>query len=218
VSVRTPTVAGTEAAPVYIPGLSIVNGDVRMARRLYLYQTPEGLVSGSVFTVRFTVDAPPSDVWPIFKDFNLWQSSHHAYSGVVGEMEGKTFRISSQPHPEQWLWPYEVIRVVPEHLLVFRQPVPDQPVPKVRLHAKDDWSAGDLVGGGVSPGFHVFTLSERDGKSDVTVVMQHARRDASWSDEEQALAPWRQLAPGSQEKWGDFFIPTLKRLVAERRQ
>jgi hypothetical protein len=185
-----------------------------MARRLYLYETAEGVVSGSVFTVQFRVNARSSDVWPVFKDLNLWQSSHHAYSGVVGDMEGKTFHISSQPNPDQWLWPYEVIRVVPEHLMVFRQPLPDRPVPKVRLHAKEDWSAGDLVGG-VSPGFHVFTLTERDGKTDVTIVMQHARRDAAWGDPEEALKPWRQLAPGSQEKWS-IFIPTLKRLVAER--
>lgn len=200
----------TERSPRFIDGQVEVIADLRLRRRFYLYSTPQGLVSGTTFNVRFTVDAESRDVWPVFKDLNLWQSSHHRYSGVVGDLGGKSFKISSQPKPDVWLSSYDVVRVVPEHLMVFSQPV-----------LADDAIALDLrryYGGGVSPGFHVFQLSARDGKTDVNILMQHARRDPDRTEEE-ALSPWRdQVAPSSQLKWRDSFVPTLKRLVAERRE
>jgi hypothetical protein len=195
-------------APVFIDGQVEVIGDLQLKRQFYLYRTPDGLVSGTTFNVTCTIDRLPREVWPVFKDLNQWQNSHHRYSGVVGDLEGKTFRISSQPDLDKWLSTYDVVRVIPEHLMVFSQPV-----------VADDNIAKELRmrhGGGVSPGFHVFTLSERDGKTDVNVLMQHARRDRNWTEDE-ALMPWRQqLAPGSQQKWRDSFIPTLKRLVHDR--
>jgi hypothetical protein len=195
----------TEQAPHFIDGQVEVIGDLRLTRRFYLYPTPDGLVSGTTFNVRCTIDRLPREVWPVFKDLNLWQSSHHRYSGVVGDLEGKTFRISSRPDFEKWLSTYDVVRVIPEHLMVFSQPVVEDDKITKELRTRH--------GGGISPGFHVFTLSERDGKTDVNILMQHARRDPQWTEDE-ALVPWKQqLAPGSQEKWRDSFIPTLKRLM-----
>jgi hypothetical protein len=70
-------------------------------------------------------------------------------------------------------------------------------------------------GGGVSPGFHVFMISPRDGQTDVWIQMEHRRRGPRSSDDE-ALAPWRQLHPESRDKWRDSFIPSLKRLSEQQ--
>src|SRR5947209_2244667 len=94
---RSSTEEGTEAAPGYYDGPNEVIGDLRLNQRYFLYRTPLGLVSGKTFSITFTIDRPTRDVWPVFKDFNLWQNSHNGYSGVVGDLDGKSFQLSSQP-------------------------------------------------------------------------------------------------------------------------
>jgi hypothetical protein len=99
--------------------------------------------------------------------------------------------------------------VIPEHVIVVSQP------------ATAEGAAGYPGHGVVSPGYHVFTLTERADDTLVTVFMQHASLmarppvpDAVTADD--ALAPWREVVGDGLMKWRDIFIPTLKRLVAER--
>ncbi|HKW43852.1 MAG TPA: hypothetical protein VJP06_06660 [Thermoplasmata archaeon] len=198
-------VSGTEANPTFIEGPIESIDDLRLTRRFFLYETPDGLVSGTTFNIRFTVDAVPGVVWPVFKDLNLWQNSHHRYSGVVGDLEGKSFRIANVNSPDRWLSSYDVIRVIPEHLMVFSQPIVDD--------ARIDAEMKKLYGGGVSPGFHAFMLSPREQNTDVWIQMEHARRARNLTVDE-SLAPWRQLHPASREKWRNSFVPTLKRLAS----
>lgn len=198
---------GTAEAPNYYDGPSDVAGDVSVNQRFYTFATDAGLVAGKTMNVTFTIDRPSKDVWPVFKDFNLWQSSHHIYSAIVGDSEGKRLRISNSSAPGVWLGDgYDVIRVLPERTIVLSQPVPDG--------SSLSSTVAGFQGGGISPGFHVFTLAERAGKTTVNVLMQHARRTTDLSEED-ALKIWRELAPQSQAKWLDPFIPTLKRRVNE---
>jgi hypothetical protein len=88
---------------------------------------------------------------------------------------------------------YVVLRVIPEHLIVVFQPV---------------------VEGGVSPGFHVIMLNEHDGKTVVTVTMEHAAL-ATGQSEEEARNYWHSGAKDSISRWRDTFIPTLKKLVQQ---
>jgi hypothetical protein len=191
----TYAVPGTVPDPSYYGGPADIDGDVHLHQRYFTYKTHAGWVGGKTFNVMFTVDRLARDVWPHLKDFNRWQNSYgHYYSGVVGDLEGKTFRLGSAPDetgPHQYL----VRRVIPEHLIVLLQVIPEH------------GSAGDI-----NPDCHVFMLNEHNGRTVVTVLMEHASL-SNGKTEEEALRPWREVAPESQRKWQDIFIPTLKQLV-----
>jgi hypothetical protein len=93
-----------------------------------------------------------------------WQSQlSHFYSGVVGDLEGEEFFLTLDKSKRGYR--YEVLRVIPEHLLVFSQPLPE-PGEEISVPGH----------GVVSPGFHVFMLNEHDGKTVATILMQHASR------------------------------------------
>jgi hypothetical protein len=188
---------GTALVPRFYEGPADIQGDVHLQQRYFTYQTEAGWVAGKTFNVMFTIDRPAKDVWPHLKDFNPWQNSYgHYYSGVLGDLEGKTFQLGSDPHepgPHQ----YKVVRVIPEHLIVLLQPVPQ------------DINTTDF-----SPDCHVFMLNEHDGKTVVTALMEHASLSKD-TTEQDALSPFREVAPESQRKWRDIFIPTLKNLIYE---
>jgi hypothetical protein len=196
-----------EGTTRYYDGPADVNGDVCLHQRYFTYRTDAGLVAGKNFNVMFTIKRPAKEAWPHFKDFNRWQNAaNHYYSGVVGDLEGQTFRISLKPTdfgPHQ----YQVLRVIPEYMIVLFQPIPEN-------------GTGDtyLPGlGGVSPGLHVFMLNEHDGKTTLTILMEHASyasRERNMTAED-ALRPWRNMAAQSHDKWRDIFVPTLKKLVYE---
>jgi hypothetical protein len=186
---------GTVLAPNYYEGPAEILGDVRLHQRYFTYKTDAGWVAGKTFNVMFTIERPAKDVWPRLKDFNPWQNSYgHYYSGVVGDLEGKQFCISDKPN-EPGPYQYEVVRVIPEQLIVVLQPL-------------QEGGSTDAI----SPDCHVVMLSEHDGKTIVTFLMEHASRNKDMTEEE-ALDPWRKMAPESQRKWRDIFIPTLKRLI-----
>jgi len=200
------SVEGTVPARTYYEGPADFNGDERIHARYFAYQTDAGLVVGDTYSIMFTIDRPAKDVWRYLKDFNLWQNEHnHYYSGVLGDLEGKTFRLSNKPDDPGPHY-YEVLKVIPEYLIVINQPIPA------------DGSSAELPGlGGISPGFHVFMLNEHDGKTTVSVFMQHAAR-AETKNEQEALEPWREIVEtDAQPKWREDFIRTLKRLVYEGR-
>jgi hypothetical protein len=189
---------GTVLAPNYYEGLVDINGDQRQHRRYFTYKTPAGLMTGTTTSVMFTIDRPAKEIWPYFKDFNLWQNSyHHYYSGVVGDLEGKPFRITlgaGLDDPRGTSVEYKVERVIPQYLIVITQLVPE---------ANRVGSMG---------GFMVFMLNEHEGQTVVTIMMQHDRLTTDVAEEE-AIGFWRRFAPEVLMKWRDHFIPTLKRLV-----
>jgi len=208
-ALNKPSSDGTVLAPHYYEGPAPadfnVKGDVCLHERLYTYKTDAGLVAGWTMSVMFTIDRPAKDVWPYFKDFNRWQKNHY-YSGVVGDLEGKTYSLSDKPNDTELPHGREVLRVIPEYLIVTSALLP-----------KDGADTGLPGLGGITPGFSVFLLNEHGGKTVVTVFMQHgsyASRTQDMRDEE-ALTPWRDetMAPEWQRKWRDDFIPALKKLV-----
>ena len=194
----------------YCEGPADIGDDVWLHAKYFTYRNDVGLVAGCDFNVMFTIDCLASHLWPKIKDFNLWQNAHdHYYSGVVGDLEGRTFRISVRPNdpgPHQ----YQVLRVIPENLIVIYQPVPKGGAEQVYLPGM----------GGVSAGFHAMTLSEHGARTLVTFLMEHASvmelaSEGQGMTEEQALGPWRdkKMVPEWLRKWRDDFIPTLKSLV-----
>ena len=189
----------------YVDGPARVNGDENVHQRYFTYQTADGaLIAGVSCSVMFTIDRPARDVWPYLQDFNSWQNaSKHYYSGELGKLEGKTFRLSDRPNDDGPHY-YEVVKVIPEYLIVVNQPVPT-----------DGTSAGLPGLGGVSPGFHVFMLNEHEGRTTVSVMMDHSSISEAKNDQE-ALKPWRDVVETHwMTKWCDEFIRNLKARVRE---
>jgi len=198
---------GTALAPKYFESFCDNQGGVVLHGRYFTYATDSGTVCGATLSVRFSIDRPVKSVWPYFKDFNSWQNcEHYYYSGVVGDLDGKTFRISDKPNdggPHQ----YHVIRVIPECLIVLSQSIPDVGVGETGLPGL----------GEVSPGFMVFSLDECEGQTQAVIFMEHASY-ASRSkniDIDQALAPWREIIMDARKKFRDSFVPTLKKIIYE---
>jgi hypothetical protein len=212
---REETAKGTIQSPRYeeSPAFSEpnVDDDVCLRGRIFTYGTEAGLVAGSIASVMFTIDRPAKEVWPYFKNLNLWQKNMH-YSGVVGDLEGKIYTTSEKPNDVDSPYRRQVVRVIPEHVIVTSALMP-----------KDDAGWPALPGvGGVCPGFSVFMLSEQAGRTVVTIVMQHAsyasRRQDMTVDE--ALAPWREEggALDWQQRWRNEYIPALKKLIYQGRR
>jgi hypothetical protein len=199
------SVEGTVLCPKYSEGLADINGDSCQHRKYFTYNTDAGFVVGTTTSVMCTIDRRARDVWPYFKDFNLWQNSyHHYYSGVVGDLEGRTVRLavgSNLDDPRRPSGEYNVIRVIPEYLIVMSQ-----------ISLPQTWPEhGRIEGVG---GFMAFMLNEHQAKTLITIMMQHDQSTKGKAEEE-ALGVWRKMAPENLMKWRDFFIPTLKRLVCE---
>ncbi len=188
--------AGTAQAPKFYAGPSDVTDEVSVSQRYFSYATTAGIAVGKTLSVTFFIDRPAQLVWRYLKDFNLWQNvHHHYYTGVVGDLEGKTFRLGTRPNDPTAYTPYEyrVERVIAQHLIVVSQPL-----------SKED-------GAGVIPAdFHVFMLNEHRGRTTVSCVIQHAYLPKT---EEEGLKRWREVAQKSQMKWRDVFVPKLKALI-----
>ncbi len=202
-SVNQFSIERTIAGRTYYDGPTSTKEDEHVRQRFFTFKTESGkLAAGVIGTVMFTLHCPATKVWPILMDFNHWQTEHkHLYSGIVGELEGKTFHLkieANQPGP----YFYEVVKVIPEYLIVFHQPIPK------------DGSAGGLPGlGGLSPGFHVFMLNEHSGRTTVTIFMEHASV-AGTENAEEALRPWRKVVNAEwMPKWRQGFVDTIRRLV-----
>jgi hypothetical protein len=178
-------------------GPADVDGDVRIHQRFYTEDTEAGKVVGKTLSVLFTIDRPASVVWPHLKDFNPWQNDYgHYYSGVIGDLEGQTFRIGASPDDLDGEHQYKVVRVIPEHVIVVLQPQMAKP--------------------GQSPDSHTIMLNEHGGTSTVSIVMQHATLLDDPAEEEETAAFYREVAKESQRKWRDIFIPTPE--AARRRE
>jgi hypothetical protein len=186
---------GTERVVNWTDGPRDVDGDVKIHQRFYTEDTEAGKVVGKTLSMLFTIDAPAKGVWPHLKDFNPWQNEYgHYYSGVIGDLEGQTFRIGAGPDDLDGEHQYRVVRVIPEHLIVVLQP--------------------QTAAAGQSPDSHTVMLNEHYGKSTVSIVMQHATLLDGGESEEEKMAFYQEMANESQRKWRDIFIPTLKQQVA----
>jgi hypothetical protein len=176
---------------------------------MFPYSNASGLFVGWQASVRFTIDAPREKVWPFFKDFNLWQNPYgYYYSRVIGNCYRKattgelgeerlsiTVKADGKPD-EVWPYEYQVLKVIPEHLIVMHQPV-----------------AKDGANGGVSMGFHVFMLGQQGGKTEVMIEMEHLVLSDKTSEIE-AVEAFQTIASEGEGFWLTIFIPTLKSLVA----
>jgi hypothetical protein len=186
---------GTVASPKYREAFDETHDDLRLSARYFTFDTDEGLVAGVTVDVTCSFDRPAAEVWTYFKDHTLWQDAyHHYYSSVIGDLDaGDTFALNTEPTN----WPrhqYKMIRVIPEHVMIFDQPIPP-----------------DGSTGGVSPGVMVYMLSEYGGQTFMNVFMEHRFRTTELNEDEAIATFWS--IPDALIKWRDVFIPALKMLV-----
>lgn len=161
------------------------------------------MVIGVTINVVFTIDRPAKIVWPYFGDFNPWMNPGGYYvSGVVGNLYSKGDRFlgrelyrfsirSGDEPPKENECDYEVLRIIPEHLLVVHQLLPE-----------------DGSSGGVCPGFHTHMFNERDGKTTVTNLMEHSMGTPNEAEAEKALVAWREDTRNSNDFGCAFLFPT----------
>jgi hypothetical protein len=206
--------SGTVLEPLFYDGPGETIGDVSLSQQMFSYDTDKGLVVGRTFNVMFSIDRPVHEVWSIYKDFNIWQNKFgHFYSGVVGDLYHseehdlgrETFAMSTDPE-NLGRHEFTILRVIPGHGMVIFQPIPDEDATESRFF---------FGRGGISPGFHIYTLNGQGDKTVVTILMEHATRTTGLSIEE-ALAPWRTMLEAGHRKFRDMMIPELKALVYER--
>jgi hypothetical protein len=199
----------------YVEGSTWVDGEDRLHTTYFTYRHDAGLVGGARMTVHFTVDGTRQEVWPVVKDFNAWQNSEgYYYSGVVGDLEGKGFRLGTDPNELEGPDTYEVLKVLPEYIIVLSQPTPE-----------GAYGVGDLkIGqGGVSAGAHIVGLDEFEpGRTTVTFHMEHASvmapgDGADSVSEEEAIDGWRPMTEEAARKWREGFISNVKQLVEDAR-
>ena len=201
-----PDRSGTPERPDYHGGYEHVDGDVWVYGQTFSYRTGQELVAGATLSTRFTVDRPTRDVWPYLKDFNLWQApAGYRYTGVVGDLEGKTFRLEAD---DTDIVPPEstVLKVIPEFMIVTSQGVPE---------------GSSYVGlGGIPAGFHVLTLNNHAGTTIVSYMGEHASvmargADADTMTIEEALLPWHEAIKSAGDVWREKFIPAAKQLGSD---
>ena len=157
-------------------------------------------VAGANLVIAVTIDSPVKDVWPYFKNFNTWGNKTGYYywdasgkPGIHGDMKGKVVRLGPK---EGGGLEYVVHTVIP-HRLIGKKEIPRE------------------VDGVLYSGDHAFILTERNGKTMITMVMQHTNR-ASHKTEEELLKEWTPFIPRlSQENnyFLDGFIPELRAAV-----
>lgn len=198
---------GTATAPVIHDVFTEASGQDAMSGRAFTYATREGLVAGATMSVMADIDRPVERVWPRFKDFNQWQNADaHYYSAVVGDLSpGDSFTLTLGTGDEYPPFPYRIIRVIPNYLIVFDMPVPEAGTAEVGL-------------GMIPAGFMSFGLDQYEQTTRIAIFMEHSSVMALDSEAvamtvEDAVAPWREMLIDGQRKWREVFLPTLRAVV-----
>lgn len=171
-------------------------GDVVYNRTVFSYTLDGEAVAGYVADVQFTIEQPAAVVWLVMRDFNLWQNEFgHFYSRAFGDSPREMVAISDRTDGEPQNF-YIVEHIIPEHLIVYSQPV---------LRQK----------GIKNIGTHVFLLTEHVGGTTISVLMQHAHQ-APNLDIEETVKRYRDLLEGdTAHKWSRVLAPTLRKLVMD---
>lgn len=196
-------VDGNLLTPKNLGTIKLSKGADKMQADFFSFEENGLVTAGYNVGIKFVINAPVKRVWPYFKDFNSWFNGHGYYLkaepgdgvAVPGDMEGQMMQLGSSAKGP-WGLAYTIDTVIPNHLIVLTE------IPRKRE-------------GHISFGHHVFMLTSYDGKTLVTVFMQHATRSASMTVKEMLVAP-RKFVSSLAEKenfWTESLIPKLRSLV-----
>ena len=158
-------------------------------------------VAGLNLSIEVVIDKPAKDVWPHFKNFNTWTNKTGYYywddttgkPGIFGDMQGKVVRLGPK---EGGGLEYVVHTVIPNKLIGKKE------IPRER-------------DGVISSGDHAFILTENNGKTLITMMMQHESK-ASHKTEDELLKLWMGFIPRLNQEnnyFLDDFIRDLRAAV-----
>lgn len=165
--------------------------------------TPQLKAVEAVLEVRLSVPHPVRRVWPVFIDFNAWMNrfgyvweflpakreNQYAYLGNIGTANDIKYATETRTK-------YVVRKVIPEQLIY----LDSVPLP---IAGKD----------GVWSGHNVMSLREQDGRTEISVFMEH-----TWYSPTMSLGELRAEARGimfdiAVAFWRDYFVPDLLSLI-----
>lgn len=161
--------------------------------------------------MEWSMDCPARDVWPYFKDFNLWHEDL-TYDGVIGDREGKSVDFTIKPDgPFKDFTPIfasddemqnfrkhlRICKIIPEHLIIFDSVGLD------KTHKMDS--------------YYVFSLRELDGGTRITIAMIYAPFVSARKDEAQLVTWFQAVRTNVDDRWDELYIPKLRALVEKRR-
>jgi hypothetical protein len=162
---------------------------------------------GAEMSIDITIllDHPVCEVWPVFKDFNRWQSRFgYEYDGVIGDKEDQFVYLGNRAGANDLKWQeglrfqYIVRKVVPGRL-IYMDSAP-APIEDTSKH-------------GVWEGHNVFMLFDEDQTTKVVIFIEH-----TWYSATMTLEELRAEAKGTMDGglvfWRDYFIPDLISTVA----
>lgn len=199
---------GTFAEPT-IEHVGVLGDDGLTVRRtVFTYHRGDEEVVGTTTSVHFSLDHAVKTVWPIFQDFNLWQSEPGlSFSGAFGDREGELeFLIYHKGQRDKatidGTMAFVVQQLIPEHAIVLHSPL---------------WESVDSKGNRLSSrheGKNVFMLAEVDGRTVVTATMEHAYHYYGDDAKRNAAAGLKQrikVAKGRKKDIWETFVPTLRK-------
>ena len=71
---------------------SATDNDDKMFHKWLIDRDGDTITADVSIKYEFVIDRPAADVWPYFKNLNLWQTDLH-YSGIPGDEEGNTLNF-----------------------------------------------------------------------------------------------------------------------------
>ena len=163
--------------------------------------------------ISFTVNRPVREVWPVFKDFNLWlqdlkYTDADGNEVVQGDSEGETIYFSIRPNDiTKKYWPdswgdftkfrkgIRVLKVIPERLLITDA-----------IHDETHIGA-----------YYIFTLHEDRGKTQIVLSGIYSPFESPKDDRDKINTSNEVLQLNDDSRWNEVYIPTLKRLVEGRK-
>lgn len=203
---------GTFAEPK-IEHVGVLGGDGLTVRRtVFTYHNGDEEVVGTTTSVHFLLEYPVATVWPIFQDFNLWQSQPGlSFTGGFGDKEGELeFLIYHRGQRDKakidGTMAFVVQQLIPEHAIVLHSPL---------------WESVDSEGkrlGSRHEGKNVFVLAEVDGDTVVTATMEHAYHYYGADAKRNAAAGLKQkikVAKNRKKDIWESFVPGLKEQLGD---
>jgi hypothetical protein len=170
-------------------------------------QTSRSRAAEIVLDVTITLTHRVDEVWPIFKDFDLWMGRYgYFWNGVFpADNEDKFVYLGNKAGANDTKYgtdgtrtKYIVRKVIPERLMYFDS-LPS-PIP-----GKD----------GVWMGHNVISLYEEGGQTRIVTFMEH-----TWYSETMTIDELRAEAKGALEGgtafWRDYFVPDLNSAIESR--
>lgn len=205
---------GTFAAPKVAYAKVLGDDGLTVRRSVFSYRNGADEVVGTTTSVHFTLDSPAKRVWPTFQNFNLWQKQKGvSFSGPFGDKEGEMeYLMYQEGHRETVTidnaMAFNVQQIVPEHVIVLHSPLFE----RVGADGKRLGSRHE--------GKNVFMLTEVNGKTTVTAVMEHSYHYYGPDAKRNAQAGLKQALKTAKNRKKDIwegFVPRIRKQVEDNK-